>query len=535
MKKSKVKLVHGHNCLLTAIGLPERCAIQKKSSGWLLKANGRRDFHFRLHPDLLYFYHDERVSTAGLPLAGALHRDDRFEGSGRISCFDVTEGGLNHGIMLDPGIDGNWVITRAGKEITLMAQAQQLSLNLYQGNEPDWKAHSFPFRNLPAGDPRRHHAMVRGLLDFFGGTRGTLTCDNIMQKPNTNAGYGMDGIVDTYFQFLGAYPYISNLRRSYLESQIKWLGRHIRFDGCIPWGRVATGEPYYHLWVNPKYGLFFDGNALWLDMVYQIWKTTGNLPDLGTILRASDFYLHYMTSDGLVAAESKMKGCEWADLLKNGWHSSLVNVLAYRGLVVTAVILRAKGEKELANRYQGHARRLRSQLNRPLSEGGLWTGNGYVDWRGPKGDVHPHYRIDTHALALLFQVPEHNQADAIVRTFEAHPLPRAIPPAPYLLIGNWSDPADDMLEGCRAWDCGLATMCGRCGGTLTAALAHYGKSGMSRALMKRLIDMVVAEKGIPEQYHPNGKPKMEEAFSYIEHSLSVCIAWTLMSPKPSDA
>jgi len=44
-----------------------------------------------------------------------------------------------------------------------------------------------------------------------------------------------------------------------------------------------------------------------------------------------------------------------------------------------------------------------------------------------------------------------------------------------------------------------------------------------------LVNMVVDEKGVPEYYHPNGRPKLDSAYSYIEHALAVNIAQTLRS------
>ncbi|MDD2711210.1 MAG: hypothetical protein PHV34_24805 [Verrucomicrobiae bacterium] len=519
--------------LLASLELPKNRKILKKKNGFQLIMGKGSSSCFLLNPSLLYFYNDEKLSADGFPLAGALHKDESFRGTGPLSCFDVTLNGLNQGIVIDPSPNGAWQLARAGGRICLTIDSDKLSLRSYQGHEPDWKIHPFPFRNIPfTKDPLRH-AMIRGLLDFFGGTRGAMGSATVFQKPNTNSGYGLDGIPDTYFQFLGAYPYISDLRRSYLESHLEWLGSHIRADGCIPWGGVPSGKPYYHLWISEKCGLFFDGNALWLDMVYRVWLETGRLPETDKIIRACDFYLHYMTPDGLVAAESKMRGCEWADLLQNGWHSSLINVLAVRAFQVTEAMLRAARHHELADRYRGAGQRLRNRLNQSIQQGGLWNGNGYVDWRDPKGGLHPHYRLDTHALAILFDVPEPWQMKKILQTLREHPLPAKVPPAPYLLMGNWREPQNDMLDDCTSWDFGRATMCGRCGATLVAALRRLGEKKWSQTLESKLVDMIVHERGVPEYYMPDGTPM--RAVSYIEHALSIGIAATLIHDRPIDA
>ena len=481
------------------------------------------EYVFVLNTKLKYFYSSEFLNDDGLPLAGALNGNDSFWGNDVISIFDVVYTGLGWGLRVTPKHAGQkWSLLRENNKITLTLNGGDWTLDVYRGNEPDWAIHSFPFHDLPEADAYVRHAFVRGLLDFFGGTR----CSALgiySQKPNTNGVYCGDGIPDTYFQFLATYPYLSPIRRSYLQTQIKWLGKNMRHDGCIPWGGCNTDKPYYHLWKRDDCGLFFDANGLWLEMVYRLWLWDGIKPDLSLVVRAADFYIHYMTENGLVAAEAKKKGCEWADFLQNGWHSSLVNVLAYRGLAVAQKILTAFGMSELADRYERHASRLCQVLNTPVDKGGLWNEDGYIDWRDKDGAVHPHWRIDTHMLALIFGIPDADKTKSIWRTFENEYFKdEPAVPAPYLLRGSWLDPVDEMLEQCHNFGCGKASMPGRMGSSLTAALRRSGRIEKSERIFSRLVKLVNNEEAVWEMYDKYGIGS--GAQSYIEHALSPLLA-----------
>lgn len=489
----------------------------------LQSAKDNMEYTFSLNDKLKYFYSSERLNEDGLPLAGALHGSDTFWGNDEVSIFDVVFNGLGWGLFITPEKNGQkWIIQKCGEKISLTLHGSSWQISIYKGNEPDWSRQDFPFHNLPESTPYVHHAFIRGLLDFFSGTR----CSEkgiYSQKPNTNGGYCGDGIPDTYFQFLSTYQYLSPIRQSYWLSQIKWLGEHMRIDGCIPWGGCNKNAPYYHLWKREDCGLFFDGNGLWLEMIYRLWAWGGIEPDLGLVIRAADFYVHYMTEEGLVAAESKKKGCEWADLLQNGWHSSLINVLAYRAFTVTQKMLAAFDMQELADRYTRHAQRIRNALNMPLNKGGLWNGNGYVDWRDSDGTSHTHWRIDTHMLAIIFGVPTAKQEKIIWKTFnEIYFKNEPYIPAPYLLYGSWSTPTDDMLEGCRNFGCGKSSMPGRMGSSLTAALEIIGESEKAKHIFNQLVNIVNKEEALMEMYDEQGNGSGEK--SYIEHALSPLLA-----------
>jgi len=524
IQDGSVKLVDENGHWLAYVDADKAMPVEGDRSRQLIyRAAGLDNIAFGLDPDLRYFYCSEDVTSDGTPLAGALHTDGCFCGQGSLSLFSVVDAQPGWGVYIDSS-DALWKIVRAGDGLRLVLQTPGACLYAYQGNEPDWSRHPFPFRDLPEADSITKHAFIRGLLDYFGGTRrgkGGV----IFQRPSTNDGYGEDGIPDAYFQFLGSYPYISDQRRGFWKEQIDWLGEHMHFDGCIPWGGCQSGIPYYHIWNSDNYGLFFDANGLWLDMVYRMWKCGNITPNISLVIRAADFYLHYMTVDGLVAAESKMKGCEWADLLINGWHSSLINILAYRGLRVTAEMLEYYGSPELAGRYLGFATRLRGAMNRNVAEGGLWNCNGYIDWRDVEGNIHPHYRIDTHMLSVIFGVSTTEQMNEIWQAFADHPFKESTIPAPYLLYGSWLEPVNDMLEDCTAWHGGRDTMIGRCGATLIAALRRAGKKDMAEKYLACLVNIIAASPAVYETYTVEGVPS--GARSYIEHALAPLIAVTL--------
>lgn len=477
-----------------------------------------------LNANLYCFYVSEELNPDGFPQNGALWEDGEYRGTGTASFFDMVYGRSDFGLVLIPESEKqSWIFRRNDSELTLTLSSGKWSLQSYRGSEPDWGHHPFPFRNLPESTPEVRHAYIRGLLDFFAGTRKAHG-GTVFQAPNTSIGKGYcgDGIPDTFFQFISAYPYLSERRRSYFRSQIEWLGDHMRFDGCIPWGG-CNSQPYYHIWKREDCGLFFDGNGLWLEMVRRLSLADKAAPDLAKVVRAADFYLHYMTEDGLVAAESKKKGCEWADLLQNGWHSSLINVIAYRGLRAAESILSEFKMPELADRYARAATRLKNRFNQPVSEGGFWRNNGYIDWRDKDGTVHPHWRIDANMLAIVWDVAAPEQKQAVIHEFKkVYFKDEPAVPAPYLLYGSWMHPVDDMLEGCRTFGCGCASMPGRMGGAAVAALRMCGEDAAAERIFTKLVHLVNHETAIYEYYGHDGAGEGQR--SYVEHALGPLLA-----------
>lgn len=483
-----------------------------------------------LPPVLYCFYTESEPGEDGFPQNGALWEDGSYEGKSASSFFDVTAPADGIGLLIMPEEKENrWKMTRKEDTITLELSPGKWTLKRYQGNEPDWSVHSFPFHDLPETDAQTRHAWIRGLLDFLAGTRRSPANGVYFQSPNTSIGkgYSGDGIPDTFFQFISVYPYLSEKRKAFFRSQLDWLGRNMRFDSCIPWGGCRQDNPYYHIWKRPDCGLFFDANALWLEMTRLLFRYDNILPDPEKVIRSADFYLHYMTENGLVAAESKRRGCEWADLLQNGWHSSLINVLAYKGLTAASELMKVCEVPELAHRYSQSAARLKKAFNQNVEDGGLFQGNGFIDWRDPDGTIHPYWRIDTHMLACLWDVADTEKQKVILDHFRDRYFkdePRV--PAPYLLEGSYFTPErDDMIFEVRTFGCGQASMPGRMGGPLIAALRKNGDEKTAAHIQQKLLDLVLQEKAVWEYYDHEGKGYA--ARSYIEHSLVLLYALNL--------
>ena len=484
-----------------------------------------------LPPQLYCFYCNDDLGEDGFPQNGSLWEDGSYDGKGICSIFDVTAASDAEALLIQPeDPETKWNISRTDGKISLELASGKWECRIYHGNEPEWKTHGFPFRNLPTTNETIRHACVRGLLDFLAGSRRSVNNGVVFQSPNTaiGKGYSGDGIPDTFFQFCSVYPLLSEKRKAYFRSQLNWLGDHIRFDGCIPWGGCRLDQPYYHLWKRIDCGMFFDANGMWLEMNRLLYRFDNILPDPVKIIRAADFYLHYMTENGLVAAESKQRGCEWADFLQNGWHSSLINVLAYRGLDAAAELMNVCKQTELASRYQTAAARLKKNLNRSLEQGGLFSGTGFADWRDPDGTVHDYWRIDTNMLACVWDVFEPENADRMMRHFlKKYFEDEPAVPAPYLLRGAWfSEQHDDTLEETRSYGGGRASMPGRMGGPLVASLYKTGNKEAAEHILKRLCDLICHEPALWEYYDHEGKGYFNR--SYIEHSLAVLYALSLI-------
>lgn len=512
-------------CILLTNGCTG-CVTRKSDRDFTVDPRSSGVVAFALHSDMKSFYSKDELGADGMPLAGALQTDAVFSGDAALSIFDVRGlNGIGSGLRVLPQGKGSvWKLRSSSGRLSLELSGGCWDLHVYEGCEPDWSFHPLPFSNLPEADAACRHAFIRGLIDFLSGMRRSAS-GVPYHIPNTNGGYDADGIPDTFFQFIATYPYLSQHCRELWISHLDWLGAHMRPDGAIPWGGVNKDKPYYHIWMNERYGLFFDGNALWLEMIHRLWRY-GIAPDMERVIRAAGFYLCYTTPDGLVAAESKKAGCEWADFLKDGWHSSLVNILAYRAFIVTARMLDAHGMHELSMRYEGHAAKLRETLNKPLQDGGLWNGDGYADWRDQDGKVHVHWRIDTHMLAVIFGVPYENQIDAIFDKIDnCYFKDEPSVPAPYVLGGSWSGPEDDMLEGRRSFGCGCTCWPGRCGAALAAALYRCGRKEQGDGIFGKLVKLVGENGSIYESYTESGDGTREK--SYIEHSLSPLYAIAL--------
>lgn len=479
---------------------------------------------------LYCFYTESTPGEDGFPRNGSLWEEGSHEGKGTTSFFDVTASPEAEALLLTPEEkEMSWVLTRKNEKLILSLSPGKWDFQLYKGNEPNWNTHSFPFHDLPKRDPETSHAHIRGLLDFLAGTRRSPVTGVYFQSPNTSIGkgYSGDGIPDTFFQFIAVYPFLDEERKKFYRSQIDFLGSHMRFDSCIPWGGCRLDDPYYHLWKRSDCGQFFDANGMWLEMTRLLYKFDKILPDPEKVIRAADFYLHNMTLEGLVAADAKKRGCEWADFLQNGWHSSLINVLAYQGLKAASELMDVLELPELSLHYRESAARLKKAFNKDVKEGGFWQKNGFIDWRDQDGTLHDYWRIDTHFLASLWNVAEEDKKEIIFRHFkEEYFKDEPAVPAPYILNGSWfTEERDDMLEGTRTYGCGKAAMPGRMAGPLMAALRKNGDEKTAEHIRQKLLQLLLKEKALWEYYDHDGTG--HGARSYIEHSLVLLYAHNL--------
>ncbi len=480
---------------------------------------------FPLPAEMISFYVSDRTGENGFPTNGTLFEDDNFCGRDAVSIFDPVYQRSRCGLAVIPGsVSCSWRFVREGDARYLFLSSGEWTLREYEGNQPDWSLHEFTFRNLPEESPELHHARIRGLLDFCSGTR-TADAGFHYQSPNTMIGKGYlgDGIPDTFFQFISVYKHLSDERKSWFRDQFNWLGANMRFDGCIPWGGCIHGKPYYKVWKREDCGLFFDGNGLWLDVMLRICRD-GKDVQLDRIVRAADFYLHYLSPDGLlVAAESKMRGCEWADLIQNGWKTGIINVEAFHGLKCAARIMEIHNESELAARYDAAADRLKAAINLPVEEGGLWMGNGLADWVDMNGEVMRTWRIDANMLAIVWDAltPEH--AAAAFACFKQGIMEKKFPvPFPYLLHGSWAEPVDRMLDGCREFGCGLDAMPGRMGAVSAAAARKMGDEEVAGVIYGQLLSLINGSEYLFEKYRLDGVGY--GTHSYVEHAVSIILA-----------
>ncbi|MDD3154796.1 MAG: hypothetical protein PHS41_08005 [Victivallaceae bacterium] len=474
-----------------------------------------------LPPTVYCFYSAETPDDAGMPRNGLLAPGMSRCGRETTSFYDAVYLRTKNAITLvaPPSGDGQWVFRREAKRSVLEVTGDWQVRN-YVGSEPDWSTHVFPFRAIPAEDEAQRHACVRGLLDFCAGTAQGKS-GVFFQRPNTAPaeGYEDDGIPDTFFQFNAAYGYLSDRRKEFFHEQLAWLGKHMADDGAIPWGGCGTAMPYFHIWKRPDMGRFFDANGLFLSMTRTLWDASGIVPDASTIVHAADFYWNHRTPEGLIAAGDGKNGCEWADIIRSNWHSSLVNVIAFRGFSDAAEMCRRLGRTADQKRYLLAAKELQSAFNRPASAGGMQMANGCLDWRDRDGTLHCHWRIDANMLAIAWGAADQETSNTILKTFRDQYFlnPPAIP-APYLLSGSWSTPEDDMLDHLRGYGCGQASMPGRMAGCLLPALRRMGETHLHELFSRQLLDLVNREEFLYECYDHDGRG--EGAVSYIEHALT---------------
>jgi len=484
-----------------------------------------KETFFQLPLEYVSFYISDEPGVTGWPLNGTLFEDSEFSGTGSVSFFDPVLNRSAFGLLaVQKSEKASWRFIRKDDTLTLILSAGAWELRSYKGNEPDWSFHDFPFRNLPEESAEVHHTRIRALLDFCAGTR-TADAGFHYQSPNSviGKGYPGDGIPDTFFHFISVYDHLSEKRQAWFRKQFEWLGEQIRFDGCIPWGGCIHGQPYYNVWKRQDCGLFFDGNGLWLEVMNRIEKR-GIEVDLSTVVRAADFYLHYLSPDGLlVAAESRMRGCEWADFIQSGWKGSLINIIACRGLLAAANILNSRGEKEIASRYEAAVSRLKTAINLSVEEGGLWMGNGFADWVKPDGSVVRTWRIDANMLAIVWDVATPEHAQILYEHFKKEIKGAACPvPFPYLLNSRWDEPEDLMLEKCREFGCGTDAMPGRMGSSTIAAARKVGDRVFADSVLKQLVDLIDSSEFLWEKYNTQGIGYGSR--SYIEHAVSVMLA-----------
>lgn len=87
---------------------------------------------------------------------------------------------------------------------------------------------------------------------------------------------------------------------------------------------------------------------------------------------------------------SEHKSSDWLDIVYASYENAFVNAQMYEALILWAHCEQLLGDRQKAAYYSDIALKLKTAFNKPIEEGGFWSGtkNQYVYWRDNDGSIH---------------------------------------------------------------------------------------------------------------------------------------------------
>lgn len=148
-----------------------------------------------------------------------------------------------------------------------------------------------------------------------------------------------------------------------------------------------------------QWGILMDSNPDFVTNVSELYDMNGDLRWVKTQQLSCEKALDWIlkrdgNNNGLVEMmtdnQSEKKSSDWIDIIWASYENAFVNAKLYHALVKWAAIEHQLGNTAKAKYYEDFAVKLKTNFNKPISEGGFWDEEKkcYVHWRDKDGSIH---------------------------------------------------------------------------------------------------------------------------------------------------
>ncbi len=158
---------------------------------------------------------------------------------------------------------------------------------------------------------------------------------------------------------------------------------------------LFTSKGFY----EAQWGYLLDANPDYVTNVAELYDQTGDANWVKTQQSACEKALEWIMNrdsnhNGLVEMmtdnHTQKRGSDWIDIIWASYENAFVNAKLYHALVAWAEVEKQLGNTTKQFQYQQFADKLKTNFNKPTSEGGFWDNQKkcYIHWRDKDGSIH---------------------------------------------------------------------------------------------------------------------------------------------------
>jgi len=217
--------------------------------------------------------------------------------------------------------------------------------------------------------------------------------------------YGPICLHEQYIAQMGLAINDSSYLNGYRDCLDFYRDNAIKPDGRV-WARWAysnedmmPGEVTDKGFYEAQWGYLLDANPDLVSNVAELYDQTGDKAWVKTHQRSCEKALDWILArdenkNGLVEmmtdSHNQKKGSDWIDIIWASYENAFVNAKLYHALVLWADIEKQLGNNDSYRHYSDAAVRLKTNFNKPTTEGGFWNKDKqcYIHWRDKDGSAH---------------------------------------------------------------------------------------------------------------------------------------------------
>lgn len=180
-----------------------------------------------------------------------------------------------------------------------------------------------------------------------------------------------------------------------------------------------------------QWGYLLDSNPDYVTNVSELYEQTGDLSWVRTQQKACERALDWIlkrdsNGNGLVEmmndSYKDKRGSDWIDIIWAAYENAFVNAKLYHALQMWADIEQQLGNPAASQHYAAAAQKMKTQFNRPTTQGGFWdeTKQCYVHWLDKDGSVHGNNMVTpVNFMAIAYGIcDDENRTRSILDSIE---------------------------------------------------------------------------------------------------------------------